>query len=282
MFSLEWPHCRLSRLVDSAPRHDRSYRPCEDAHVQTQRRADSCRSLGDNTKNRAFAADACGQKTVGRAVKLVADVVDDRAAIAGFVHVDLDRSLTLDNSDLARGNGRAVLKSSSSGIIDDYLAEHFGQVSGIDIDEPAVAFAREQFNRPNLQFDQGDAMQIQQRDGSVDVVLCCHVYEHVPDATRLFDEIYRVLKPGGRLFVSDVVATSEMPESMREQAALMTGCIAGAEHIDRIKFYLKEAGFQNIKIELKGHSKELVSGWFPGSGAENYVASADISAEKYF
>jgi hypothetical protein len=89
-----------------------------------------------------------------------------------------------------------------------------------------------------------------------------------------------VLKPGGRLFVSDVVATAEMPESMREQAALMTGCIAGAEHIDRIQYYLEEVGFKNVKIELKGHSKALVKGWFPGSGAENFVASADIRAVK--
>jgi arsenite methyltransferase len=77
-----------------------------------------------------------------------------------------------------------------------------------------------------------------------------------------------------------VVATAEMPESMRKQAAMMTGCIAGAEHVDRIQFLLEGVGFHNVHIELKTHSKELVSGWFPGSGAENYVASADIRAQK--
>lgn len=71
-----------------------------------------------------------------------------------------------------------------------------------------------------------------------------------------------------------------MPDSMREQAAMMTGCIAGAEHIDRVRSLLAEAGFQNIEIDLKAYSPELVEGWFPGSGAENYVASADIVAEK--
>jgi hypothetical protein len=71
-----------------------------------------------------------------------------------------------------------------------------------------------------------------------------------------------------------------MPDQMREQAALLTGCIAGAEHIDRIRNLLDEVGFRDVKIELKAHSKELVSGWFPGSGAEDYVASANIQAVK--
>lgn len=101
-----------------------------------------------------------------------------------------------------------------------------------------------------------------------------------PEKRQVFKAAYRILRPGGRLFVSHVVATAEMPESMRQQAALKTGCIDGAEHIDRIQFLLEEVGFQNVNIELKAHSKELVSGWFPGSGAENYVASSYIRAVK--
>jgi len=57
-------------------------------------------------------------------------------------------------------------------------------------------------------------------------------------------------------------------------------CIAGAEPIDRVQSLLTEVGFHHVHIELKDHSKALVSGWFPGSGAENYVASADIQAQK--
>jgi len=91
---------------------------------------------------------------------------------------------------------------SSSGIIDDYLADYFGEVSGIDIDEPAMAFAREQFTKPNLSFKHGDAMHLAAAANSFDVVLCCHVYEHVPDASLMFKEIYRVLKPGGFCYFS--------------------------------------------------------------------------------
>ncbi len=91
---------------------------------------------------------------------------------------------------------------SSSGIIDNYLADHFQNVAGIDIDKPAVSFANDNFKKPNLSFKIGDAMALEQPDNSVDVVVCSHVYEHVPDASRMFDEIYRVLRPGGFCYFS--------------------------------------------------------------------------------
>ncbi|QFU74692.1 class I SAM-dependent methyltransferase [Halioglobus maricola] len=91
---------------------------------------------------------------------------------------------------------------SSSGIIDNYLADFFGEVHGIDIDEPAMKFARERFDKPNLHFAVGDAMKLAQNDNSVDVVVCSHVYEHVPDAAQMFSEICRVLKPGGFCYFS--------------------------------------------------------------------------------
>ncbi|AQA16848.1 hypothetical protein BST95_19360 (plasmid) [Halioglobus japonicus] len=91
---------------------------------------------------------------------------------------------------------------SSSGIIDNLLADYFGTVFGVDIDEPAMAHARETFAKPNLHFAAGDAMALEQDDASVDVVVCSHVYEHVPDASQMFREIYRVLKPGGFCYFS--------------------------------------------------------------------------------
>lgn len=90
---------------------------------------------------------------------------------------------------------------SSNGIIDNYLAEHFGQVTGIDIDEPAMAHARETFQRENLRFEQGDAMAMSLPDNRF-VVVCTQIYEHVPDAGRMFKEIFRVLKPGGFCYFS--------------------------------------------------------------------------------
>lgn len=91
---------------------------------------------------------------------------------------------------------------SSSGIIDNFLADYFKQVSGIDIDEPAMAHAKSKFNKANLDFAHGDAMNLAQKDNSVDVVVCSHVYEHVPDAKKMFSEIFRVLRPGGFCYFS--------------------------------------------------------------------------------
>lgn len=85
----------------------------------------------------------------------------------------------------------------STGIIDNFLADHFGQVTGIDIDEPAIAYASKAFQREHLCFQVGDALNLKFPDASFDVVVCSHVYEHVPDAAQMMKEIYRVLTPGG-------------------------------------------------------------------------------------
>ena len=89
---------------------------------------------------------------------------------------------------------------SSTGIIDNFLAQHFKEVIGIDIDKKAVKSAQKHFRRNNLKFKIGDAMKPEFKKNSFDVVVCLHIYEHVPDDKKLFKEIFRVLKPGGVCF----------------------------------------------------------------------------------
>jgi SAM-dependent methyltransferase len=84
----------------------------------------------------------------------------------------------------------------SMGIIDNVLAEHFRTVIGVDIDVAAIEHAQRTYRRDNLAYQVGDAMALDFPDGAFDVVVCSHVYEHVPDAARMMAEIYRVLKPG--------------------------------------------------------------------------------------
>ncbi|MET1253779.1 class I SAM-dependent methyltransferase [Aliikangiella maris] len=85
----------------------------------------------------------------------------------------------------------------STGIIDEYLSRYFQQVTGVDIDEPAINYAQQTFKKDNLKFAVGDAMDLQYESEQFNVVICSQVYEHVPDAKQMMKEICRVLKPGG-------------------------------------------------------------------------------------
>ncbi len=88
----------------------------------------------------------------------------------------------------------------STGIITDYLSNYFGEVVGIDTDEPAIQYAKENFTQNRVRFHFGSAMDIPFPKAHFDVVTCAHVYEHVPNADRLMTEIHRVLKPGGTCY----------------------------------------------------------------------------------
>ena len=90
----------------------------------------------------------------------------------------------------------------SAGIIDNYLANHFNQVIGIDIDEPAIRHAKASYHKSNLEFRLADAHELPFEDNSFNVVVCSHVYEHVPDPYILFNEIYRVLRSVGICYFS--------------------------------------------------------------------------------
>jgi SAM-dependent methyltransferase len=85
----------------------------------------------------------------------------------------------------------------STGIIDNYLADHFHAVTGLDIDDKAIQSASNRFQKGNLVFQVGDALDTKLPSASVDVVICSQVYEHVPDAKAMIDEIFRLLRPGG-------------------------------------------------------------------------------------
>lgn len=86
---------------------------------------------------------------------------------------------------------------SSTGFIDNYLSKNFAMVTGIDIDTEAIDHASKTFSDGHLHFCVGDAMSLDFPENSFDVVICSQIYEHVPDARRMMDEIYRVLKPEG-------------------------------------------------------------------------------------
>jgi 2-polyprenyl-3-methyl-5-hydroxy-6-metoxy-1,4-benzoquinol methylase len=99
---------------------------------------------------------------------------------------------------LARAN--VLNLGCSTGIIDEYLAAHVASMTGVDIDEPAIALANSRRNAPNVVFKIDDAMHLSFADSTFDVVICSQVYEHVPDAGQMMAEIRRVLRVGGVCF----------------------------------------------------------------------------------
>jgi SAM-dependent methyltransferase len=90
----------------------------------------------------------------------------------------------------------------SAGAIDNFLADHAARVVGIDIDDDAINHAQEKFTKDNLEFQVADALNLPFDESSFDVVICSHVYEHVPDPVQMFEEIHRVLRPGGICYFS--------------------------------------------------------------------------------
>ena len=97
---------------------------------------------------------------------------------------------------------------------------------------------------------------------------------------HVFREAFRVLKPGGRLAVSDVVATASFPDEVQRDLALRAGCVAGASLIDNLEGMLADAGFVDICIQPKDESRTFIREWVPGTNIADYLISAAIEARK--
>jgi SAM-dependent methyltransferase len=117
-------------------------------------------------------------------------------------------------------------------------------------------------------------------DATVDVILSNCVINLSPDKPQVFAEAFRVLKPGGRLAISDVVASDELPEAVRGDLALYTGCMAGAVPVAELEGMLAAVGFTQIRITPKDTGRTFIRDWAPGTAVEDFVISAMIEAVK--
>jgi len=132
----------------------------------------------------------------------------------------------------------------------------------------------------NVDFRLGEIEHLPVGDGTVDVILSNCVINLSPDKAAVFREAFRALRPGGRLAISDVVATAPIPESVANETSAFTGCIAGAASVATIGELLSAAGFESVRVQVNEQSRTFIQEWMPGSGAERYVASATIEAVK--
>lgn len=151
--------------------------------------------------------------------------------------------------------GEIVLDLGSGAGFDCFLAAKKvgkeGKVIGVDMTPDMLDRARNNArkgNYANVEFRLGEIENLPAADNSVDVVISNCVINLAPDKTRVFKEAFRVLKPGGRMMVSDIVLLKELPDFVRESIEAYTGCVAGATKKDEYLKTIKNAGFKEVKI----------------------------------
>ena len=246
--------------------------------------------------NASNAGDCCGE------VASCCGVSDDTAINVlistrlGYSENDLSQVPSGADMGLGCGNpkaiaalqaGETVIDLGSGGGFDCFLASpevtETGRVIGVDMTPDMVAKARKNAQKgkyPNVEFRLGEIEHLPVADATADVIISNCVINLSPNKPQVFKETFRVLKPGGRLAISDVVATIELPEEMRNDEQLIAGCMGNASLIGDLEKIIQEAGFIDINIQPKDESREFIKDWAPGRGVEDYVVSATIEAIK--
>jgi len=204
-------------------------------------------------------------KSVGYAEEELDSVPDGaNLGLGGYAEEELDSVPDGANLGLGCGNptalaslveGETVLDLGSGAGFDCFLAankvgEH-GRVIGVDMTPEMLEKARENAEKGgyrNVEFRLGEIESLPAADNSIDVIISNCVINLSPDKERVFGEAFRVLKPGGRLMVSDIVLLKEIPDFIRDSVAAYVGCISGALMKDEYLDTIKKSGFQEVNV----------------------------------
>ncbi len=212
----------------------------------------------------ANAAGACCAPTVSCCGPSSGAAVQDKAREMGYSEADLAAVPDGANLGLGCGNpqaiadlklGEVVIDLGSGAGFDCFLAARqvgpSGHVIGVDMTHEMLKKAREnaaKIGAGNVEFRLGELEHLPVADNTADVLLSNCVINLVPDKERVFREAYRVLKPGGRLAISDVVNSAALPAEMQADSALLCGCIGGAAPVERVEAWLAQAGFVDVRV----------------------------------
>jgi len=184
--------------------------------------------------------------------------------------------------------GDVVLDLGSGAGFDAFLSAQrvgkSGRVIGVDMTPEMVAKAKENAKKgsyANVEFRLGEIEKLPVKDDSIDVIISNCVINLSPDKEAVFKEAYRVLKSGGRLMVSDLVLTKDLPEGIKESVEAYVGCLAGAIKKDEYLNFIIAAGFSDVQVVSE--SSYPVDAMFSNlEAAQDAVASIKVSAVKRY
>jgi len=195
---------------------------------------------------------SCGCSIIDEAM-----MAEDYSKLSGYTaDADLGLGCGLPTEFANIKEGDVVIDLGSGAGNDAFVARSVtganGKVIGVDFTEKMIEKARnnaEKLGYNNVEFRYGDIEKIPVAEMIADVVVSNCVMNLVPDKTKAFSETFRVLKPGGHFSISDIVLMGELPEGLRKNAEMYAGCISGAIQKDEYLRIIKEAGFDNIKVQ---------------------------------
>ncbi len=185
--------------------------------------------------------------------------------------------------------GETVVDLGCGGGFDCFLAAkevgETGRVIGVDMTSDMITKARrnvEKIQTKNVEFRLGEIEHLPIADNTADIIMSNCVINLSPDKMSVYRDAYRVLKPGGRLAISDVVATAPLPDDIKNNLALLSACIGGAATIKDTEEMLQAAGFKEIRVTPNDKSREIIREWDPGKTkkAADYIVSAYIEGRK--
>jgi len=210
---------------------------------------------------------------------------EDLASLPEEAEMGLGCGNPISFAELKRGE--VVLDLGSGGGVDCFLASKIvgatGKVIGVDMTPEMVSKARKNVvsgDYQNVEFRLGEIEHLPAGDNTVDAVISNCVINLSPSKLQVYKEAHRVLKPGGRFAVADMVALQPLPEGLKNDLAAYTGCIAGAELLSQLETWLTEAGFENVQIRVRQRSREFIRSDAGVGKLDDFIASADVTAFK--
>jgi len=183
--------------------------------------------------------------------------------------------------------GETVLDLGSGAGFDCFLAARqlagTGRVIGVDMTAAMVSKARGNARKggyQNVEFRLGEIEALPVADATIDLILSNCVINLSPEKARVVHEAFRVLKPGGRLAIADVIATKPLPAELKKKLSAIGACIGGATLVGEMRALLAETGFARVDIVAKESSRAYIAEWTDDPTAGEFVVSALITAYK--